>query len=111
MDAISTVQRVVATRSADKLDGILLVADQELVLTGYDSELVLNTEWKPIYRKGDIVFPQVFMEVVRKLPDNHVYLEVQEDNILIVEAATMNSVCADILPISILKFASSKNRE
>ncbi|NMB29297.1 MAG: DNA polymerase III subunit beta [Clostridiaceae bacterium] len=89
MDAISTVQRVVATRSTDKLlDGILLVADQELVLTGYDNETGIEYRMEAdISRKGDIVVPAKFLsEVVRKLPDNHVYLEVQEDNILIVES-------------------------
>ena len=83
------MQRVVATRSTDKLlDGILLVADQELVLTGYDNETGIEYRMEAdISRKGDIVVPAKFLsEVVRKLPDNHVYLEVQEDNILIVES-------------------------
>ena len=89
MEAISTVQRVVATRSTDKLlDGILLVANQELVLTGYDSETGIEFRMDAdISRKGDIVVPAKFLsEVVRKLPDNHVYLEVQDNNILMFES-------------------------
>ncbi|HHW93751.1 MAG TPA: DNA polymerase III subunit beta [Clostridiaceae bacterium] len=89
MEAISTVQRVVATRSTDRLlDGILLVANQELVLTGYDSETGIEFRMDAdISRKGDIVVPAKFLsEVVRKLPDNFVYLEVQDNNILFIES-------------------------
>lgn len=57
MEAISTVQRVVATRSSDPvLDGILLVAEQELVLTGYDSETGIEFKMEAdISNKGSIV--------------------------------------------------------
>lgn len=89
MEAISTVQRVVATRSTDPvLDGILLVADQELVLTGYDSETGIEYRMEAdISNKGSVVVPAKFLsEVVRKLPDNHVYLEVQDDHVLVIES-------------------------
>jgi len=91
MEAISTVQRVVATRSSDPvLDGILLVAEQELVLTGYDSETGIEFKMEAdISNKGSIVVPAKYLsEVVRKLPDNQVYLEVQDDHILIIKSGS-----------------------
>ena len=89
MDAISTVQRAVATRSANPvLDGILLRADQELVLTGYDNETGIEYRMEAdISQKGGLVVPaRVLSEVVRKLSDNHVYLAIKDDTVLVVES-------------------------
>ncbi len=89
MDAISTVQRAVSTRSTNPiLDGILLKADQELVLTGYDSETGIEYRMEAdISHKGGLVVPaRVLSEVVRKLPDNHVYLAIKDETVLVVES-------------------------
>lgn len=89
MDAISTVQRAVAARSTNPvLDGILLKADQELILTGYDSETGIEYRMEAdISQKGSLVVPaRILSEVVRKLSDNHVYLAVKDETVLVVES-------------------------
>ncbi|NLA71302.1 MAG: DNA polymerase III subunit beta [Clostridiaceae bacterium] len=89
MEAITTVQRAVSTRSTNPvLDGILLKADQDLVLTGYDSETGIEFRMEAdITEMGSIVVPaRIMSEVVRKLPDNNVYLEIKDDTVLIVES-------------------------
>lgn len=89
MDAILTVQRAVSTRSTNPvLDGILLKADQELILTGYDSETGIEYRMEAdISHKGSLVVPaRILAEVVRKLPDNHVYLALKDDTVLVVES-------------------------
>ncbi|NLA81287.1 MAG: DNA polymerase III subunit beta [Clostridiaceae bacterium] len=89
MDAIATVQRAVSTRSTNPvLDGILLRADQELILTGYDSETGIEYRMEAdISHKGSLVVPaRILSEVVRKLPDNHVYLAIKDETVLVVES-------------------------
>ncbi|HZK29042.1 MAG TPA: DNA polymerase III subunit beta [Clostridia bacterium] len=89
MEAITTVQRAVSSRSTNPvLDGILLKANQDLVLTGYDSETGIEFRMEAdISEKGSIVVPaKIMSEVVRKLPDNHVYLEIKDETVLVVES-------------------------
>ncbi|NLB51208.1 MAG: DNA polymerase III subunit beta [Clostridiaceae bacterium] len=88
-EAISTVQRAVSVRSTNPvLDGILLKADQELVLTGYDSETGIEYRMEAdISQKGSLVVPaKILSEVVRKLSDNQVYLAVKDETVLVVES-------------------------
>jgi len=89
VEAIATVQRAVSTRSTNPvLDGILLKANEELVLTGYDSETGIEYRMEAdISEKGSLVVPaRVLSEVVRKLSDNHVYLAVKDETVLVVES-------------------------
>lgn len=88
-EAIATVQRAVSTRSTNPvLDGILLKADKELVLTGYDSETGIEYRMDAdISQKGGLVVPaKILSEVVRKLSDNHVYLAIKDETVLVVES-------------------------
>ncbi|MFA5586197.1 MAG: DNA polymerase III subunit beta [Saccharofermentanales bacterium] len=89
MEAIATVQRAVSTRSTNPvLDGILMKANQELILTGYDSETGIEYRMEAdISQAGSLVVPaRVLSEVVRKLPDNHVYLAIKDETVLVVES-------------------------
>ncbi|MGI6617901.1 MAG: DNA polymerase III subunit beta [Saccharofermentanales bacterium] len=89
MEALNTVQRSVAVRSTNPvLDGILMTADQSLILTGYDNETGIEYRMDAdISNKGSIVVPaKIMLDVVRSLPDNNVYLEVKEDTVLLVES-------------------------
>lgn len=89
VEAIATVQRAVSTRSTNPvLDGILLRANEELVLTGYDSETGIEYRMEAdISEKGSLVVPaRILSEVVRKLSDNHVYLAIKDETVLVVES-------------------------
>lgn len=89
IEAVTTVQRAVSTRSANPiLDGILLNADQSLILTGYDNETGIEYRMEAdISRKGSLVVPaKLLSDVVRKLPSEDVYLEVRDDTVLVIES-------------------------
>ncbi|MEA4890297.1 MAG: DNA polymerase III subunit beta [Clostridiaceae bacterium] len=78
MEAITTVQKAVATRSSVAiLDGILMEADQGLKLTGYDMEIGIEYIMEAdIPEKGSLVInARMFGDIVRKLPDDILSIE------------------------------------
>ena len=78
MEAISIVQKAVATRSSMAiLDGILLEADQDVKLTGYDMEIGIECHLEAdIPEKGSLVIQaRMFGDIVRKLPDDIMTIE------------------------------------
>lgn len=71
--AISTTSRAVSPKSSiPALEGILLEADQELRLTGYNLETGIRTTVPAEIRtKGTLVLgARLFGEIIRKLPDD-----------------------------------------
>lgn len=82
--AISIVQRGVSSRSTlPILSGILLKAENdELILTGTDLELGIETRVKcEVIEEGSIVITsKLFGEVIKKLPPEKVSLEVDLEN-------------------------------
>lgn len=89
MESITTVSKAVATRTPKPiLDGILLVADTQLILTGYDMETGIECRMEAdVLASGSLVIPsRIFTEIVRRLPDDSVFLEADENHMLKVES-------------------------
>ncbi|MDK2933574.1 MAG: polymerase subunit beta [Clostridiales bacterium] len=83
LDAINIVQKAVSPKSTlPILEGILLEASENLKLTGNDLELGIECEVEAkIEQTGSIVLDaKMFGDIVRKLPNDTVYIEVQENN-------------------------------
>lgn len=76
VDAVSNVQRAVASKSAlPALEGILLKANgTSLFLAGYDMELGITTTIEAqVFEPGEIVLTaKLFSEIIRKLPGEEV---------------------------------------
>lgn len=90
VDAVSNVQRGVAAKSAlPALEGILLKATgNSLFLAGYDMELGITTTIEAkIEEPGDVVLSaKLFSEIIRKLPDEEVYLSSNDKNNTIIKS-------------------------
>ena len=81
---ISIVQKAVSSRSTLKiLEGILLtVKDNKLKLTGTDSEIISIETFLDcqVVEEGSIVInSRIFGDVIRKLPNSDVYIEVNNN--------------------------------
>lgn len=75
MNAITTVQRAIASRSTMPiLEGIFLDAAEKLTLTGYDMEIGMEGLVDAEVREaGSVVMKsRIFGEIVRKLPEDRV---------------------------------------
>lgn len=82
--AISTASRAVSPKSSiPALEGILLEAEGELRLTGYNLETGIRTTVPAdIQEKGTLVLgARLFGEIIRKLPDDMVFF--QSDNYMV----------------------------
>ena len=80
-NAISVASRTVCQKSSiPALEGILLRAEDRLYLTGYNLETGITVQLDAeIQRTGDCVMPaRLFFDIIRKLPDEFVMLEVDE---------------------------------
>ncbi len=80
--AIRNAQRAVATRTTMQiLDGILLEAENDLVLTGYDMEMGISCRIPAeIIKPGKIVLTaRMLADIVNKLPAETVSLESDEE--------------------------------
>ena len=81
-NAISIVSRTVSPKSSLAfLEGIYMSADDELRMTGYNLEtgITVTLEAK-IHQPGECVMPaRMFADIVRKLPDDVVIVEVDEN--------------------------------
>lgn len=78
MEAISIVQKAVATRSTlPILDGILVEAENGVKLTGYDLETGIEFQIEAdVPETGSIVInARMFGDIIRKLPDDIVSIE------------------------------------
>ncbi len=91
IDAVSTVLKVVSNRTTMPiLDGILIEVEDKLKLTGYDMET--GIEYKvdaDVFSTGSIVIKgRLLNEIVRKLPEEMVLVELGEKNILSIESGS-----------------------
>lgn len=80
-NAISVASRTVCQKSSiPALEGILLRAEEQLFLTGYNLETGITVRMDAeIQQPGDCVMPaRLFFDIIRKLPDDEVTLEVDE---------------------------------
>jgi DNA polymerase-3 subunit beta len=88
MEGINIVQKAVSTKTTlPILEGILLEAEDKLKLTGNDLEIGIECYVEAdVKRKGAIVLnARMFGEIVRRLPDSEVLLEVKENNAVVIE--------------------------
>ena len=101
LKGINSVVRAVPTRTTMPiLEGILIQTNQnELKLTSYDLELGIEyTIECDVKEEGNTVVNSImFSEIIRKLPDTDINIEVNENNLLVIECegslyklATMN---------------------
>ena len=81
IDAISTASRAVSTKSTIALlEGLRITAADRLTLAGYDLAMGIRTSIDAdIIEQGEIVLSaKLFGDIVRKLPDDIVYVETDE---------------------------------
>lgn len=87
-DAALKVSRAVSNKSPMvALTGILLIAKNgKLTLTGYDLEMAMKTTIEAnIEKEGKIVLDsKLFTDILRKLPDGDVKVEVNERNLCVI---------------------------
>ena len=82
VNAISIVSRTVSPKSSLAfLEGIYMAAEDELRLTGYNLETGITVKMEARIRQtGECVMPtRMFADIVRKLPDETVCVEVDEN--------------------------------
>lgn len=80
-NAISIVLRTVSPKSSlAAIEGILLRGGERLALTGYNLETGITVEVDAAIREpGECIMPaRMFFDIVRKLPDDQVRVEVDE---------------------------------
>lgn len=88
LEGINIVQKAVSTKTTlPILEGILLEAQEEFKMTGNDLELgiecFINAD---IIQKGSIVLnSKMFGDIVRRLPESEVLIEVNENNSVVIE--------------------------
>lgn len=83
LEGINIVQKAVSTKTTlPILEGILLEAGEEFKLTGNDLELGIECLVEAdIKREGSVVInSRILGEIIRRLPDAEVMLEVKENN-------------------------------
>lgn len=88
MEGINIVQKAVSTKTTlPILEGILLEADDKLKMTGNDLEIGIECYVEAdVKRKGSIVLnSKMFGDIVRRLPDAEVLMEVKENNAVVIE--------------------------
>jgi len=88
MDGINIVQKAVSTKTTlPILEGILLEASNEFKLTGNDLEIGIECfVAADIQNTGSIVLNSKMLgDIVRRLPDSEVLIQVKENNLVIIE--------------------------
>ena len=89
LKGINSVVRGVPTRTTMPiLEGILIQTnDNELKLTSYDLELGIEYTMEcEVQEEGNTVVNSVmFSEIIRKLPDTDISIELNENNLLVIE--------------------------
>ncbi len=88
--ACQNVQRAVSTKtSIPAVEGILIKAlGSELILTGYDLEIGINTSINAsIEEPGSIILnAKIFCEIIRNLPEGTVRIESDERNLAVIRS-------------------------
>lgn len=88
IEGINIVQKAVSSKTTLQiLEGILVEAGSEFKLTGNDLEIGIECFVEAdIQNEGSIVInSKMFGDIVRRLPDSEVLIEVKENNLVIIE--------------------------
>ncbi len=91
VEAISTVQKAVSTRSTMPiLDGILIEVSDSVKLTGYDLEIGIEYKFEAdVSQQGSIVIKsRVLGDIIRKLPEDIVYFEAGTGGGVVIESGS-----------------------
>ncbi|MHB1484525.1 MAG: DNA polymerase III subunit beta [Saccharofermentanales bacterium] len=92
IEAINIVQKAISPRpTLPILDGILIEAEDNIVkLTGYDLETGIECRLDAdVIEKGNIVInARIFGEIIKKLPDEIVTIEVGTGNTILIESGS-----------------------
>jgi len=87
-DGINTAQKAVMPKAALQiLEGILIKAENSLTITGNSLEIgiVSNVEAEIVKTGSIVVNSRIFGEIIRKLPEGNVKIQVDELNNVIIE--------------------------
>lgn len=87
-DSISTVQKAVSTKTTFPiLEGILIECSSKLKMTANDLELCIECYTDAdIIKEGSIVVnSRMFGDIIRKLPDSEVLVELRDNDIIYIE--------------------------
>lgn len=88
LEGINVVQKAVSGKTTlPILEGILIEADERLKMTGNDLEIGIECYVDAdVRRKGSIVLSsRMFGDIIRRLPDSEVMIEVKENNAVTIE--------------------------
>lgn len=89
LSAITITSKVASSKSAiPALEGLLLEASRNLQISGYDLKTGIKTEIPAdVEEIGDIIVnARLFGEIIRKLPDDAVYITADERNTILIES-------------------------
>ncbi len=93
-DAVSNVQRVVSTKtSVPALEGILLKAvNNKITVCGYDLEIGITTtiDAKVLEEGSVVVNARLFSDIIRRLPDENVTIDIDDKLITYIESGNAN---------------------
>ena len=88
LEGINIVQKAVSTKTTlPILEGILLECSDNFKLTGNDLEIGIECLVEAdIQESGSIVInSRIFGDIIRRLPDSEILIDVQENNVVIIE--------------------------
>ncbi|MDD4018246.1 MAG: DNA polymerase III subunit beta [Eubacteriales bacterium] len=91
IESVAIVQKAVSSRSTMAiLDGILIEANENLKLTGYDQEIGIECQMEAdIPEKGSLVVTsRMFGDIIRKLPEDLITLESTSAQTLQIESGS-----------------------
>ncbi|MEI6132647.1 MAG: DNA polymerase III subunit beta [Bacillota bacterium] len=94
IDAINTVQKAVSTKTTNPLlECILLKVEENFILTAYDQEIgIEKTVPAVIFDAGCVALnAKVFGDIVRRLPDADVSIELKENQTVFIECGPTNT--------------------
>ena len=93
-EAVTNVQRAVSSKSTiPALEGILIKASAgKISLFGYDLEICINTTIDASVQEegSSVVKAKLFSDIIRKLPENNISIEVDEKNIVYIKCGKAN---------------------
>lgn len=93
-EAVTNVQRAVSSKTTmPALEGILIKAENnQITLYGYDLEICIITTIKAdVIKEGSsIIKAKLFSEIIRKLPETKITIEVDEKNIVYITSGKVS---------------------
>ena len=93
-EAVTNVQRAVSSKSTmPALEGILIkTEDNKITLFGYDLDICITTSIQGVTVKegAAIITAKLFSEIIRKLPEETITIEVDEKNIVYISSGKVD---------------------